>query len=90
MAAAGAAGRRQHTSQSRPSSAASTAQPAQRSTAQQRRTRVVAAVHIVAHEQVVGVWAGASDAEQLQQVLELAVDVAAHLRRPVVVRHQQV
>ncbi len=41
---------------------------------------MVAAVHVVAHEQVVGVGGGAADAEQLQQVLELAVDVAAHLQ----------
>ena len=41
---------------------------------------MVPAVHVVAHEQVVGVGARAADAEQLQQVLELAVDVAAHLR----------
>ena len=37
----------------------------------------VAAVDVVAHEEVVGVWIGAADFEELHQVVELAVDVAA-------------
>lgn len=39
--------------------------------------RVVATVHIVAHEQIVGVRRIAANAEQLHQVVELAVDVTA-------------
>jgi len=41
----------------------------------------VAAVNVVAHEEVVGVRVGASDLEQLHQVVELAVDVAAYRHR---------
>ena len=41
---------------------------------------MVAAVHVVPHEQVVSVGAVAANAEELQQVLELAVDVAAYLQ----------
>ena len=37
----------------------------------------VAAVHVVAHEEVVGVRVGPADLEELHQVVELAVDVAA-------------
>lgn len=40
--------------------------------------RVVPAVHVVAHEQVVGVRGPAPDAEQLHQVVELAVHIAAY------------
>ena len=40
--------------------------------------REVAAVHVVAHEEVVGVRVGPADLEELHQVVELAVDVAAH------------
>ncbi len=43
--------------------------------------RVVAAVDVVAHEQVVGVGRVAADAEQLHEVVELAVDVATHCDR---------
>ena len=42
---------------------------------------VVASVHIVAHEQVVGVGRLAPDPEQLHQVVELAVYVSAHCHR---------
>ena len=42
---------------------------------------VVASVHIVAHEQVVGVGRLAPDPEQLHQVVELAVHVPAHCHR---------
>ena len=41
----------------------------------------VTAVNVVAHEEVVGVRVGASDLEQLHQVVELAVDVAAYRHR---------
>jgi hypothetical protein len=41
---------------------------------------VVSAVDVVAHKEVVGVGAGAADAEELEEVVELAVDVAADLR----------
>ena len=40
--------------------------------------RVVATVHVVSHEQVVGVRWLAADLEQLHEVVELPVDVAAH------------
>ena len=40
--------------------------------------RVEAAVDEVAHEEVVGVRHVAADAEELHQVVELAVDVAAY------------
>lgn len=43
--------------------------------------RVVTAVHVVAHEEVVCVRALAADTKQLHQVVELAVDVAAHCHR---------
>lgn len=36
----------------------------------------VSTIDVVAHEEVIGVWIGASDLEQLHQVVELAVDVA--------------
>ena len=39
--------------------------------------RVVAAIDVVAHEEVVGVRARAADAEDLHQVVELSVNVAA-------------
>ena len=39
---------------------------------------VVAPVHVVPHEEVVGVGGLAADAEELHQVVELAVDVSAH------------
>ena len=39
--------------------------------------RVVAAVDIVAHEQVVGVRRFAADSEELDQVVELTVNVSA-------------
>ena len=39
--------------------------------------RVVAAVYVVAHEEVVGVWRVAADAEEFGEVVKLAVDVAA-------------
>lgn len=42
-----------------------------------RFERVVAAVDVVSHEEVVGFGAGAADAEQFGEVVELAVDVAA-------------
>ena len=38
---------------------------------------VVASVHVVSHEQVVGVGGLASDPEQLHQVMELSVNVSA-------------
>ena len=37
----------------------------------------VAAVYVVAHEEVVGVWVWPADFEEFHQVVELAVDVAA-------------
>ena len=42
---------------------------------------VVASVHIVAHEQIVGVGRLPPDPEQLHQVVELAVHVSAHCHR---------
>lgn len=42
------------------------------------RVPVVAAIDVIAHEQEVGVRRFAADAEQLHQVVELAVHVAAH------------
>ena len=36
----------------------------------------VAAIHVVAHEEVVGVRVRSADLEELHQVVELAVDVA--------------
>ena len=39
---------------------------------------VIAPVHEVPHEDVVGVWRWAPLSEQLLQVIELAVDVATH------------
>lgn len=39
--------------------------------------RVIASIDIVSEEQVVGVGNGPSDFEQLDQVVELAVDVTA-------------
>ena len=39
---------------------------------------VVAPVHEVPHEDVVGVWGRAALSEELLQVIELAVDVATH------------
>lgn len=41
---------------------------------------MVPTVHVISHEQVVRVGAIAADAEQLHKVLELAMDVAAHLQ----------
>mmetsp|Transcript_74211 Transcript_74211/g.172137 ORF Transcript_74211/g.172137 Transcript_74211/m.172137 type:complete len:242 (-) Transcript_74211:52-777(-) len=46
-----------------------------------RLHRVVAAVNIVAEEEVVCLWHGAADAEELLQVQELAMDVAANRHR---------
>ena len=43
----------------------------------QRFEAVVASIHKVTHEDVVGVWDLAAPSEQLLQVVELAVDVAA-------------
>lgn len=40
--------------------------------------RIVASVHIVAHEQVVGVGGLPSNLEKLHEVVELAVDIAAY------------
>ena len=42
-----------------------------------RLYRVVATVDIVAHEQVVGVWARAADPKDLDEIVELRMDVAA-------------
>lgn len=42
---------------------------------------VVAAVDVVAHEQIVGVRRAPADAEQLHQIVELAVDVPADCHR---------
>ena len=42
---------------------------------------VVAAVHVVAHEEVVGVGTPPAHPEELQQVVELAVDISAHCHR---------
>lgn len=39
---------------------------------------VVPAVHIIPHEQVVGVRGAASDPEQFHQIVELSVHIAAH------------
>ena len=39
--------------------------------------RVVPTVDVVTHEKVVGVRAAATDAEELHEVVELAVDIAA-------------
>jgi len=47
---------------------------------QERLERVEAAIHKVAHEQVVGLRHVAADAEELHQIMELAVDVTAYLR----------
>lgn len=49
--------------------------------------RVVASVDVVTHEQVVGVWGLAAEAEQLLQVMELTVDVAANRHRRFYLRH---
>lgn len=46
-----------------------------------RLDRVVAAVDVVAHEQVVGVGAAAAYPEQLHQVVELAVHVTTNGHR---------
>ena len=40
---------------------------------------VVASVHEVSHEDVVGVWGWTSLSEQLLQVVELSMDVSTHL-----------
>jgi hypothetical protein len=40
--------------------------------------RIVAAVDVIAHEEVVGVGALAADAKQLLQIVKLAVNVATH------------
>jgi len=42
---------------------------------------VVASVHVVSHEQVVGVRRLSSDPEQLHQVVELSMNVSAHGHR---------
>lgn len=42
---------------------------------------VVASVHVIAHEDVVGVWRLASYSEELQQVFELAVNIPADLHQ---------
>jgi len=39
---------------------------------------VVAPVHVVPHEEIVGVWRLATDLEELHEVVELAMDVTAH------------
>ena len=39
---------------------------------------VVSAIDVVTHEEVVGVWELSSNHEELTQVVELAVDVAAN------------
>ena len=49
--------------------------------------RVVAAIDIVAHEQVVGVRRVAADFEQLHEIVELAVHVAAHRHRTLDLLH---
>jgi len=49
----------------------------QREQQQEGLYAVVAAVHEVAHEQVVGLRAVAADLEQLHEVVELPMDVAA-------------
>lgn len=43
-----------------------------------RLDRVVASVDVIAHEEVIRVWGVAANAEQLGQVVELAVDVTAY------------
>ena len=53
----------------------------QREQQQEGLDAVVAAVHEVAHEQVVGLRAVAADLEQLHEVVELPMDVAACARR---------
>jgi len=39
---------------------------------------VVAPVHVVPHEEIVGVWRLAADLEELHKVVELSMDVSAH------------
>lgn len=38
----------------------------------------IASVNVVSHEQVVGVWGFASDFEQFNKIVELAVDIATY------------
>lgn len=40
--------------------------------------RVIPTIHVVAHEEVVGVRTAAANLEQLLEIVELAVDVTAH------------
>ena len=42
---------------------------------------VVAAVHVVPHEEIVGVGTPPAHPEELQQVIELTVDVSTHCHR---------
>ena len=44
---------------------------------------VVASVHKITHEQVVGVGALATYFEQLNQIIKLSVDISANLKRPI-------
>jgi hypothetical protein len=44
-------------------------------------TGIVTAVHVITHKQIVRVGTPSSYPEQLHQVVELAVDVAAHRHR---------
>ena len=53
----------------------------QRDEERDRLHAVVAPVHVVPHEQVVGVRRLASDPEQLHQVVELSMNVSAHSHR---------
>jgi len=43
-----------------------------------RLHRVVATIHVVTHEEVVGVWGLASNFEKFFQVVELAVNITAN------------
>ena len=42
---------------------------------------VVAAVHVVPHEEIVGVGAPPAHPEELQQIIELTVHVSTHCHR---------
>lgn len=39
---------------------------------------IVASVHVVPHEEVVGVWRLPSDLKQLHEVMKLTVDISTH------------
>lgn len=50
----------------------------QRNQQRDRLDRIVAAINVIPHEEIICVWAGPADAENLNQVMELRVDVATY------------